>query len=845
MPGFGRSVRVRAGRRPAAVAPPPLAPSIRISPNDPGVIQGAPPQAYIFQVAVANLPTVKWAVFQVSTSGQYTSDMLWQEVAVPGSSATLSITAQLKGERDVFVVKSLDDAVEDSTVGARFAGVPAGTGTALQRVQAFVAPLRMGVNIERGKAIWDGWITDSLLRQYASQGITHVRFFPPHQVWRGLYSQNDMQVWYDACQRSINAGHTAFLDLLDITGEADLNRSEVRPFVEQCAQSIASRNFDPRKFAVGVAQEYEGGSNTGFQARREELLDVLHGALPNHIIVTASANWGNPWTLLDGTMYVDASKPRLHQWHLYAENAGELWRTQDLQANLSAWAASNNTVTICGEYSKAPPSGGYDLVGPPAYGEFPGIITAAAEGMGQQRPMIWTTTDGSWWRLNVDTSAALRSEVATAFQNGSEHIRTRQWYIDQNATQQPAPPTGSQVARIQILHRGQSNAYFADQYGAPNMLRDTMASLTGLPIDMVSRKEVADATIHSGTYSFWDSPYNGDDRWLDAGGNYGSAPSGWANRDPMAATLAAVNAHVSGDQNIPLIIFELHHEYDLAMEDAASKAAYRDGHFEITRRIRAARPKAALKSPLAIGYCPYEGGQLHALFDIVSAWNADIATQATRDVQMACGNMMDGQRNTQYDPAGDPSHWGDQSAPRIYPRVAFRFAKMAYDSGWCPPSVNLGDCPGMGPRIVSATRSGNSINLTVEHDKGTSLMAGANGIDWRCFTASDGAGNNHFDASGGAVTGATTIRVDFPRQPVDGGRIWHCVWPNFRFRTIVRDNWHDIRPAKYSGVPNIGVVEFPLQRTLAGIPYTAAAPVASNPPTTLESAGPTPGTPGP
>lgn len=816
-------MRGRPGRKRSAAPPAPATPSIRISPNDPGVIQGAPPQAFTFQVAVANLPTVKWAVFQVSTSGQYSSDMLWQEVAVPGSSATLSITAQLKGERDVFVVKSLDDAVEDRTVGARFAGVPAGTGTALQRVQAFVAPLRMGVNIERGQSIWNGWISDAQLRQYAAQGITHVRYFAPSGGYTyGLMSQSDLGVFYDATQRAINAGLTVFLDLMDIVYEEVLYWAEVRPYIEACAQSLASRNFDPRKFAVGVCNEYGGGSNTGYEAKREELLDVLHGALPNHVIITAGANWNNPWTMVDGTLLVKPDKPRVHQWHWYADNAGELWRTQDIQANMSAWASANNTVVVCGEYSKAPASGGEDLVGAPAYGEWPGIVKAAAEGMGQQRPMIWTVTNGSWWRLNVSDSAALQSGVATAYQNGSEFIRTSQWYIDQNAAggaATPPPPTGGQVSRIQVVHRGQSNAYFADQYGAPGMLRDTMASLTGLPIDMVSRKEVADATIHSGTYSYWDSPYNSDDRWLDAAGNYGSAPSGWTNRGPMAAAVSAMNAHVSSDQSIPVFLFELHHEFDLAMEDAASKAAYRDGHFEITKRLRAARLKTAGKGPVFYGHSPYQGGQLHALFDIVAAWNAD-AADASRDVLMAAGNMMDGQRNTQYDPNGDPAHWGDQSAPRIYPRVAFRFAKLAYDRGWCPSSVNLSDCPSLGPRIVSASRSGNSINLTVEHDKGTSLVAGANGIDWRCFTAgTDLAGNGQYDASGGAITGANTIRVDFPSQPPTGGRIWHCVWPDFRFRTIIRDNWHAIRPTKYGGVPNVGVVEFPLQRTLVGVPY--------------------------
>lgn len=35
----------------------------------------------------------------------------------------------------------------------------------------------------------------------------------------------------------------------------------------------------------------------------------------------------------------------------------------------------------------------------------------------------------------------------------------------------------------------------------------------------------------------------------------------------------------------------------------------------------------------------------------------------------------------------------------------------------------------------------------------------------------------------------------------------------------IRDDWHAIRPAKYGNVPHVGMVEFPLQRTLSGVPY--------------------------
>ena len=78
--------------------------------------------------------------------------------------------------------------------------------------------------------------------------------------------------------------------------------------------------------------------------------------------------------------------------------------------------------------------------------------------------------------------------------------------------------------------------------------------------------------------------------------------------------------------------------------------------------------------------------------------------------------------------------------------------------------------------------------------------------------------DSHTEVTGGAIVSATAIRLDFPSQPQAGGRVRHCGFPCYRNRGLVRDDWHSIRPAKYATVPNVGVVEFPQQRTLAGIP---------------------------
>ena len=387
----------------------------------------------------------------------------------------------------------------------------------------------------------------------------------------------------------------------------------------------------------------------------------------------------------------------------------------------------------------------------------------------------------------------------------------------------PKPP-GNQVTRLQVLHRGQSNAYYADNYGAPGALRDVLAALTVLPVDMVSRLYATDDnTIHSGTSSFFDNGTAYDNRWINPNGNYTSPPSGWPALGPMQQTLTAVQRYVSTDTSIPLLDLCLHWEYDLTVDNGNAKAAYRDGYNEITKRIRAARPKDGGKHVRFTAWCPYEGGSWPAINEIRQAWVADFA-DPTRWIMPACGNMIDAQKNTQYDANGDPSHWGDQSGPRIYPRIGFRMAKYAYDQGWLPSNVDLSDCPSMGPRIVSAVRSGNSVALKVQHDKGQKLTAGADGIEWHAFTCSQGENyDGHFDATGGEITGPDTIRIDFPSTPPAGGRIWYATWPNFRYRALIRDDWHASHPAKYNGVPRMDVVDFPLQRTFSGVAYTTGA----------------------
>lgn len=308
---------------------------------------------------------------------------------------------------------------------ARAAATPA-----VAQVRRFLAPLRFGVNVERGDVLVKGWLTDAVLREYASQGVTHIRIYPPSGGRFPLMPQEQFALWLRASRAIIAAGMTVFLDCLDVVDERFMARDEVPDHIRRCAAAIAAQDLDPRRMAVGAVSEYADGTNRGFEARRELCTDILHQALPNHVIVTNGADYGAPATMMDGTLRIDPDKPRLHQWHMYELDAGNLEAVRHWQERIQHWADANRTVTYCGEWGIGPPDNSNGAASD--YRPFPDHIRQAAQGMGQQRPAQWTVTDGRWWRLNEAGSARLRPEIAAAIADASSHIASQRWYKDQN-----------------------------------------------------------------------------------------------------------------------------------------------------------------------------------------------------------------------------------------------------------------------------------------------------------------------------------------------------------------------------------------------------------------------------
>ena len=328
-------------------------------------------------------------------------------------------------------------------------GTPAPIGTALQKAQAVVAPLRLGVNIERGEPVFDGWVNDAFLAKIKEQGLTHIRLFPNSGGSYSLYSQNDMTHWYNIVANATeNYGILVHLDFLDIMDENQIRTADVENYIRACADSVAARNFNPNLAIFGVCNEYMAGTNVGFEEPRERLTNILHEKLPNHVIVTNSADWGNPWTLVNGTMKVYPSKPRIHQWHWYPDPESQAV-AEDVNFYLKKWCRDESAVTINGEYNV----NNY----PTEYHRWPGVIRNAFKGMPEQRTTMWSIIGKSvsYFRLNEWDSAMLTSDVAAAYVEGDAYIRGLQWYKDGlSGGTTPPPDTATPTITIEPADPG-------------------------------------------------------------------------------------------------------------------------------------------------------------------------------------------------------------------------------------------------------------------------------------------------------------------------------------------------------------------------------------------------------
>jgi hypothetical protein len=295
--------------------------------------------------------------------------------------------------------------------------LPAGD---LAAALAFVEPLVLGVNVERGWA-WsmpgESTTTSTQYWDYLKNTVhvTHVRLFYP---WRpsvemgggGANNSPPDQAAFnrilDAADQAIKAGLKVFVDFTDVMGTEDFeggNGVATETHLTNAAKWAAARKLDPSMIAYGPVNEWAGGDdNTIYDTQRPHAHDILRAALPGYVLTTGPAYWKSREYIYDpAKKFVPYADMRVvYEWHHYSSLDAQGWAGEE--AKLAAWRKANgDRPTICGEagpgYWDEPVNGG-KLSNEP--GDWPGRFTAQLPKIAAEHPSVWAVTYGGEYRIN-------------------------------------------------------------------------------------------------------------------------------------------------------------------------------------------------------------------------------------------------------------------------------------------------------------------------------------------------------------------------------------------------------------------------------------------------------------
>lgn len=288
---------------------------------------------------------------------------------------------------------------------------PPGTGSDLQAALDFVAPLTVGVNVERGRAfdVSQGGLMSAAGWSYLRDtvGLTHVRLFYPHRLnldMLGEGTQNPSEAQFgrilDAAAAAIAAGLKVFLDCLDVIEANEVtgsNLAQLQEHISNCAGWIAARNFDPSMLCVGPVNEWAGDEEAVFAGVRQDFHDRLRAALPNHVILHGGSYWKHYTRLLGwqgDTLQPLADKRVIYEVHSYETHDVEWWA--GLQQAFDDWSAQHGVAPVV--YGEAGP--GTMFQDDQSDWVYPDNIRTMAQGLPRARIQPWAITTGNAWLLN-------------------------------------------------------------------------------------------------------------------------------------------------------------------------------------------------------------------------------------------------------------------------------------------------------------------------------------------------------------------------------------------------------------------------------------------------------------
>lgn len=308
--------------------------------------------------------------------------------------------------------------------------VPASGNPDLDVAQAFIAPLTLGVNVERG---WAWEVGDDYYRYLHDDiHLTHVRLFYP---WRPSLdmggggpgnSAPDEERFariLDAVRGAIDAGLKVYLDCSDVI-DVDEARG-IYGHVRNCGQWVADRHFDPRMVAIGPINEHAGADNPTWNPIRRDLHDILRAALPGYVLTTGASGWkGRPDLVRDDFTPFDDLRV-VYEWHHYESANADTWMAHENE--LDSWRrAHGGRPTVAGEAGP-----GYwddDVGGTPmtqanwVWGE---RFDEQLPYIAADRPSLWAVTYGNDYRLNTsDSDPTLLATMVDALTRNAAAIRS-------------------------------------------------------------------------------------------------------------------------------------------------------------------------------------------------------------------------------------------------------------------------------------------------------------------------------------------------------------------------------------------------------------------------------------
>ena len=288
---------------------------------------------------------------------------------------------------------------------------PPPPGDDLGAARAFMQPLTVGFNVERGWAWSIPGGVPANAQYLKSLGVTHVRLFYPWSPSANYgvdpgNPNSQMQAFLDAAGQWIAGGLTVFVDCTDLMGVDDFNNSKnaIYQEVTDMAQMAAAHHFPTDKFAMGPINEWVGDDGNGgdpFGQYRNDLHAIIRSALPGYVLTVSSEYWDYYGRLLHLTPMSD--KRVVYAFHAYESHANSSEWQNAVVKPITDWSTKNGRLPVfmgeAGPWSEDWVSWSNSTM--PALSVF--------------RPAFWAITYGSALRLNKSGSDASLNADAESF----------------------------------------------------------------------------------------------------------------------------------------------------------------------------------------------------------------------------------------------------------------------------------------------------------------------------------------------------------------------------------------------------------------------------------------------